>query len=148
MIAWQLFSAQQWEKKQRTGKSSQEKAVFWPVFQIGWVPLKAVVKYQISAHLWLQDTFFPVLMHHQKMTAASPHSDVFCTSSKRYQKLQKQNKKKKFCKMIKPSGTTKTSEIVIREKTPILMVVFDSGCWFIVSKDTSNYSSNIRKCQI
>lgn len=33
-------------------------------------------------------------MHHQKMTAASPHSDVFCTSSKRYQKLQKQNKKK------------------------------------------------------
>lgn len=101
-----------------------------------------------SAHLWLQDTFFPVLMHHQKMTAASPHSDVFCTSSKRYQKLQKQNKKKKFCKMIKPSGTTKTSEIVIREKTPILMVVFDSGCWFIVSKDMSNYSSNIRKCQI
>lgn len=82
------------------------------------------------------------------MTAASPLSDVFCTSSKRYQKLQKQNKKK-FCKMIKPSGTTKTSEIVIREKkTPILMVVFDSGCWFIVSKDTSNYSSNIRKCQI
>lgn len=55
-------------------------------------------------------------MHHQKMTAASPHSDVFCTSAKRYQKLQKQKKKKKICKMIKPSGTTKTSEIDIREK--------------------------------